>query len=242
MQTAITRAHKRLVTHHTLNGNQRSTEIKRRRRCCSTGLCVYAQSNTQNTESTLEQSREDEVLPNSLFDSVNRAALRTFDAFDAGSGLALVELLVPELWDATSGNVMGQQGDQERMWELTREFAERLQANFTPEEGRVRSVYPDAGAAALLQSTWGNEHSFELSSLNEPDVLANNPACIVLACPDPPSAEKAISIACTLLSLYFFVYVRVSAECTSSIAAIKFRSGCPCCLEQTKQKSRISHW
>jgi hypothetical protein len=29
----------------------------------------------------------------------------------------LVEILVPELWDSTSGNIMSQEGDQQRIWE-----------------------------------------------------------------------------------------------------------------------------
>lgn len=104
----------------------------------------------------------------------------------------MVELLIPELWDAVSGNVMEEQGDQARMWELTREFNDQLVEQLG---GRVKAVYPDAGAQALLQSTWGENKLFELSSLNEPDILEGDDiSAIVLACPDPPSADKAIRV------------------------------------------------
>ena len=188
-----------------------------------------------SAESETSTSREDDVLPGSLYESVLGAASKTADAFDAGAPLALAELLVPELFDVTSGNIMGQQGDQERMWELTREFSEQLQHRLSDEHSSpLRSVYPDAGAAALLQSTWADQKSFQVSSLNEPDVLANDPACIVLACPDPPSADKAISISCALMS--FMLSRTISAALPSS------EHESTTCNVQTKRKRRASHW
>ncbi len=53
---------------------------------------------------------------NIITDAARRAALRQ------GNAGCLVEILVPELWDSTSGNIMSQEGDQQRVWEA-RAFA-----------------------------------------------------------------------------------------------------------------------
>ena len=38
----------------------------------------------------------------------------------------LIELLIPELWDPVSGSVMQNDGDQMRMWSLSRMFVEHF--------------------------------------------------------------------------------------------------------------------
>ena len=58
------------------------------------------------------------MLPDSLFDAVKQAAQSTSAAIGGGRSECMVEILVPELFDTTSGNIMAQEGDQQRVWEV----------------------------------------------------------------------------------------------------------------------------
>jgi len=61
--------------------------------------------------------RDDDVLPDSLYDAVVQGGQTTATAIEAGNSRCLVEIQVPELFDSTSGNIMAQEGDQQRVWE-----------------------------------------------------------------------------------------------------------------------------
>jgi hypothetical protein len=63
-----------------------------------------------------EEENSDKELPNDLFDAVNTAASATSQAISAGQLGIIVELLIPELWDPISGNVMANPGDQLKQW------------------------------------------------------------------------------------------------------------------------------
>ena len=95
---------------------------------------------TPSVSVSVSRPRDDDELPDNLFDAVGKAARATNDAIARGTAGSIVELLIPELWDPISGNVMSESGDQLKVWEISREFAQRLS------EGgrRVRAVYPDA--------------------------------------------------------------------------------------------------
>jgi hypothetical protein len=76
--------------------------------------------------------RDDDVLPDSLFDAVKQAAASTAAAIDGGVSECLVEILVPELFDTTSGNIMAQEGDQQRVWEARTKPFEAATATAAP--------------------------------------------------------------------------------------------------------------
>jgi hypothetical protein len=137
---------------------------------------------------SISRPREDDELPDSLFDAVGRAAKCTTDAMSRGVAGSVVELLVPELWDPISGNVMGESGDQIKVWEISREFMTKLSENGAR---NVRAVYPDAGAAAMLRSRWGDKVPFEVASVDDRGLVGDDfDGVLVFAAPDPISLEK----------------------------------------------------
>lgn len=136
----------------------------------------------------VRETRDDDALPDNLFDAVGQAATATADAMKRGTAGSVVELLVPELWDPMSGNVMSEAGDQLKVWEISREFLTRLKA----ESGReVRAVFPDAGAAAMLRARWGVDCGFDLASADDRNLVGEDfDGILAFAAPDPMSLEK----------------------------------------------------
>ena len=149
---------------------------------------------------------DDDALPDSLYDAVVQAASCSAAAVSAGERNLLVELNVPELFDTTSGNIMAQPGDQQRAWELCREFVEQLRAALDlPPSSPARALFPDAGAAAMLASRWAGR-GFEVGSLRGASRTAGiggtatsaagaahspGDGLLVVCCPDPQGAEAA---------------------------------------------------
>ena len=132
--------------------------------------------------------REDEVLPDNLFDAVGQAAKATRDAMQRGVAGSIVELLIPELWDPMSGNVMSESGDQLKVWEISREFLSKLSASGAT---GVKAVFPDAGAAAMLRARWGDDVAFEVASVDDRNLVTDDfEGVLVFAAPDPMSLEK----------------------------------------------------
>ena len=134
-----------------------------------------------------ELARDDDELPDNLFDAVATAAVATEQAISAGSLGNLVELRIPELWDPISGNVMAEAGDQLKVWEITREYVTQLVERVGPDE-RVKAVFPDAGCAALLKARWPDA-PFAFASTNDRVLYEEGDAVLVFAAPDPPSLE-----------------------------------------------------
>lgn len=134
------------------------------------------------------ETRDDECLPDSLFDAVGQAATATAAAMGRGVAGSVVELLVPELWDPLSGNVMSDAGDQLKVWEISREFLTQLNAKSSRP---VRAVFPDAGAAAMLRARWGDGCGFEVKSVDDRNLVgADFEGILAFAAPDPMSLEK----------------------------------------------------
>ena len=113
-----------------------------------------------------DDDESDKELPNDLFDAVNTAASSTSRAISAGQLGIIVELLIPELWDPISGNVMANPGDQLKQWEISRQFAQKLLEERS-DECEVTVVFPDAGCAALLKNRWGDNLKFKIASAND---------------------------------------------------------------------------
>mmetsp|Transcript_49175 Transcript_49175/g.93915 ORF Transcript_49175/g.93915 Transcript_49175/m.93915 type:complete len:355 (-) Transcript_49175:422-1486(-) len=144
-------------------------------------------------EEPLVMARDDDVLPDNLLDSVVQAGEATAAALKAGKGRCVAELLIPELWDVTSGPVMAEEGDQLRWWELAREFVSQLGQSYGA--GGVRAVFPDAGGAAMLKNRWGNGVNFAISSLDDAEPMQEADSLIVITCPDPPSLKATRALA-----------------------------------------------
>jgi len=136
----------------------------------------------------ITRAREDDELPDNLFDAVGCAARCTSAAMKRGVAGSVVELLIPELWDPLSGNVMSDSGDQLKVWEISREFMEQLVQNGS----KVRAVFPDAGSAAMLKARWGgSECGFDIASVDDRNLVGNDfDGVLVFAAPDPMSLEK----------------------------------------------------
>ena len=90
--------------------------MTQRTRLC-TLLCAAAEE---------EAPRDDDVLPESLFDAIDCAAKATANAFGNGTQRCISEILVEGFWDTISGPVFADDGDTERWWELNRRYIEGL--------------------------------------------------------------------------------------------------------------------
>ena len=139
-----------------------------------------------------EEENSDKELPNDLFDAVNTAASATSQAISAGQLGIIVELLIPELWDPISGNVMANPGDQLKQWEISRQFAQKLLEE-RPEGLELTVVFPDAGCAALLKNRWGDELKFKIASANDRMLVPDDYEGVLLfAAADPISLDVVV--------------------------------------------------
>ncbi|GIL69195.1 hypothetical protein Vretimale_12588 [Volvox reticuliferus] len=136
--------------------------------------------------------RDDDVLPNSLADSIDEAAKATAEAIQRGSNRCQVELHLPEFWDPISGPIFPNRGDQDRFWRMTRRFLEQLGIALNS-NGYVKAVYPDAGVAAMLSHQW-QDRAFNIASLNDRRPVDSDDELIVIACVDPPGADDCIRV------------------------------------------------
>lgn len=143
-------------------------------------------------EAAVDGARDDDVLPNSLLDSVTQAGEATAEAMKKGSGRCTAELLIPELWDVSSGPVMAEEGDQMRWWELAREFIVRTEKGYGGK--KTRAVFPDMGVGAMLKNRWEGKVTFLVSSLDDREPVSEDDELVIITCPDPPSIKKTIAI------------------------------------------------
>ena len=156
----------------------------------------------QHPLSKTPRHQTSQVLPDSLSDALAQAGAATAAALSSGGpgARALVELLLPDLWDPASGAVFAEEGDQQRFWKLTRRFAEELVSS-SPPGTRVRALYPDAGVAAMLASQWGGSGAEKGLAFDIAAITDRQPAragvddVVVLAAPDPQSLAAAVKAA-----------------------------------------------
>lgn len=130
--------------------------------------------------------REDDVLPDSLEDSISQAATACAEAIRAGCTRCIVEILVPEFWDPVSGAVFKDEGDQQRWWRLTRRFLDDLLQEMPGRRARV--LYPDMGVAAMLANEW-QDRVFDVSAMTDRRAVQEDDDLIFLAAPDPPTLD-----------------------------------------------------
>nr|GMD48169.1 Protein LOW PSII ACCUMULATION 3 like [Ipomoea batatas] len=107
----------------------------------------------------------------------------------SGGMRAIVELLIPQL------QFLDDEGAQAELWELSRIFLNTL----IEETGcqRVKAIFPDAGAAALLKYQW-KDAAFGFSSLGDRKPVENEDEIIVMVVPDYQMLEYVERIASNL--------------------------------------------
>ena len=141
-----------------------------------------------------EDGEDDSELPDDLFDAVNTAAECASDAIRKGNLGIIVKLLIPELWDPISGNVMANPGDQLKQWEISRQFAQKVledrRARNAEDRMELTVVFPDAGCAALLKNRWGDDLMFKIASANDRMLVPDDyEGILMFAAADPISLE-----------------------------------------------------
>lgn len=146
---------------------------------------------SQGGELSVEEPRDDDVLPDGLEDSLIKAANATDLALQDGNARVIADVFIPELFDPLGGPMMANEGDQKRYWDMSKTFSQKLAENTG---GNVRVVYPDAGVAAMLSSQWVDAN-FRFSSLNDRNPFAEDDNVIVIACADPQGVDKVIEMA-----------------------------------------------
>ncbi|GAY60105.1 hypothetical protein CUMW_199520 [Citrus unshiu] len=122
-----------------------------------------------------QQEEDDSCLPSDLEGAVRQSSQASSLFVSAGGMRAIVELLIPQL------QFLDDEGAQAELWELSRLFVDTL----IEETGsqRVKAIFPDAGAAALLKYRW-KDAAFGFSSLSDRKPVEKEDEIIVMVVPD----------------------------------------------------------
>ncbi|KAL8159502.1 hypothetical protein V2J09_001039 [Rumex salicifolius] len=122
-----------------------------------------------------EKEEDDSCLPSDLEGAVRQSGEAAASFVSSGGMRAIVELLIPQL------QFLDDEGAQAELWELSRVFIDTL----IEETGsqRVKAVFPDAGAAALLKYRW-KDAKFGFSSLSDRKPVEPEDEIVVMVVPD----------------------------------------------------------
>ncbi|XP_018843565.2 uncharacterized protein LOC109008070 [Juglans regia] len=123
----------------------------------------------------VEEEDDDSCLPSDLEGAVRQSSQATASFLSSGGMRAIVELLIPQL------QFLDDEGAQAELWELSRTFLDTL----IKETGsqRVKAIFPDAGAAALLKYQW-KDAAFGFSSLSDRKPVESEDEIVVMVVPD----------------------------------------------------------
>ncbi|KAE8010199.1 hypothetical protein FH972_006589 [Carpinus fangiana] len=126
-------------------------------------------------EEVEEEEEADSCLPSDLEGAVRQSSLATASFVSSGGTRAIVELLIPQLL------FLDDEGAQAELWELSRIFLDTL----IEETGsqRIKAIFPDAGAAALLKYRW-KDAAFGFSSLSDRKPVESEDEIVVMIVPD----------------------------------------------------------
>ncbi|WOL09164.1 hypothetical protein Cni_G17917 [Canna indica] len=129
---------------------------------------------------------EDSDLPSDLEGAIRQSSQASASFVSSGGMRAIVELLIPQI------QFLDDEGAQAELWELSRIFLE----SFIEESGkqRVKAIFPDAGAAALLKYQW-KDANFGFSSLSDRKPVDNEDEVVVMVVPDYQMLENVQKIA-----------------------------------------------
>ncbi|KAL5703560.1 hypothetical protein ACHQM5_022094 [Ranunculus cassubicifolius] len=126
-------------------------------------------------DSDIQDEEDDSCLPGDLQGAVRQSAEASAMFVEAGGMRAIVELLIPQL------TFLDDEGAQAELWELSRVFLDTI----IEETGcqRVKAIYPDAGAAALLKYRW-KDAAFGFASLSDRKPVEPEDEIVVMIVPD----------------------------------------------------------
>ncbi|KAL0364797.1 UNVERIFIED_CONTAM: hypothetical protein Sangu_0577300 [Sesamum angustifolium] len=140
-------------------------------------------------EQVEEAEEDDSCLPSDLEGAVRQSGQSSAEFVSTGGMRAIVELLIPQL------QFLDDEGAQVELWELSKIFLDTL----IEETGcqRVRAIFPDAGAAALLKYQW-KDAAFGFSSLGDRKPVNSEDEIVVMVVPDYQMLEYVQKIASDL--------------------------------------------
>ncbi|XP_027365230.1 uncharacterized protein LOC113872133 isoform X1 [Abrus precatorius] len=144
----------------------------------------------ENTENSVEDDEEDDsCLPSDLEGAVRQSSEAAASFIISGGMRAIVELLIPQL------QFLDDEGAQVELWELSRIFLDTLidETKFQ----RVKAIFPDAGAAALLKYRW-KDAQFRFASLSDRKPVESDDEMVVMIVPDYQMLEYVERIASNL--------------------------------------------
>lgn len=136
-----------------------------------------------------EDDEDDSCLPSDLEGAVRQSSEASASFLSSGGMRAIVELLIPQL------QFLDDEGAQAELWGLSRIFVDTLIAETGCQ--RIKAVFPDAGAAALLKYKW-QDAAFGFSSLSDRKPVEKEDEIIVMVVPDYQMLEYVERIASDL--------------------------------------------
>ncbi|MED6220110.1 hypothetical protein PIB30_041736 [Stylosanthes scabra] len=138
-----------------------------------------------------DKEEDDSCLPSDLDGAVRQSSEAAASFVSSGGMRAIVELLIPQL------QFLDDEGAQVELWELSRIFLDTLIAE--TECQRVKAIFPDAGAAALLKYRW-KDAQFRFASLSDRKPIESDDEIVVMVVPDYQMLENVERIASNLSS------------------------------------------
>ncbi|CAK7340698.1 unnamed protein product [Dovyalis caffra] len=140
----------------------------------------------QEQAQTVPEEEDDSCLPSDLEGAVRQSSQASALFVSSGGMRAIVELLIPQL------QFLDDEGAQAELWELSRTFLDTL----IEETGsqRIRAIFPDAGAAALLKYQW-KDAAFGFASLSDRKPIQSEDEIVVMVVPDYQMLENVQKIA-----------------------------------------------
>uniref|UniRef100_A0A0E0PTH9 DUF1995 domain-containing protein n=1 Tax=Oryza rufipogon TaxID=4529 RepID=A0A0E0PTH9_ORYRU len=131
---------------------------------------------------------DDSCLPSDLEGAIWQSGKASADFVNSGGMRAIAELLIPQL------EFLNEEGAQAEVWALSRIFLDTL----VKETGqKVKAIFPDAGAAALLKYQW-TDAEFKCASLSDRKPVDVEDEVVVMIIPDHQMVESVERIASQL--------------------------------------------
>ncbi|KAK9130062.1 hypothetical protein Sjap_010549 [Stephania japonica] len=149
----------------------------------------YASDSLDPPQQSQQKVEDDSCLPSDLEGAVRQSGKASASFVSSGGMRAIVELLIPQL------QFLDDEGAQTALWELSRIFLDTV----IEETGgqRVKAIFPDAGAAALLKYRW-KDAAFGFSSLSDRKPVESEDEIVVMVVPDYQMLEYVEKIANSL--------------------------------------------
>ncbi|KAF5746743.1 hypothetical protein HS088_TW06G00917 [Tripterygium wilfordii] len=146
-------------------------------------------SSLQAQEEEQEEEEDDSCLPSDLEGAVRQSGQASALFVSSGGMRAIVELLVPQL------QFLDDEGAQAELWDLSKVFLDTLIEGTGCQ--RVKAIFPDAGASALLKYRW-KDASFAFASLSDRKPVQSEDEIVVMVVPDYQMLEYVKRIASEL--------------------------------------------